>query len=76
MREFGYLVVGLALIGAGVFLLVRRRELFNQSDPEIGGYRGFWFDFPNHIKMAAFGLALIVFGGLCIYKAMIEWLAI
>lgn len=71
MREFTYLVLGLALMSGGVFLLIRRRKLFNKNDREVGGYQDFPLDLPNHIKMAGFGLVLLGCGSLSIYRAIV-----
>lgn len=71
--EMMFVVPGLALIGAGLFLLIRLKELFNKTDQETGGYQDIPFDLPNHIKMAGFGIALIGFGCLSIGKALVGW---
>lgn len=66
-------MLGFALICAGVFLLVRRRVLFNKANRDVGDNRETWYDIPNHIKMFVFGLGLIGFGCLSIYGAIVEW---
>ena len=81
MRGFVlFVVLGFAFIGAGVFLLTRRRVLYDRvRELKTNSWkRDFspWYaryDFPDHIKMLVFGLGLIGLGCLSIYGAFVEW---
>ena len=59
MKILAQIVVGIAFVCAGLFLLRRRRVLYSKNDVETGGYRDQPFDFPNHVKMLVFGLTLM-----------------
>ena len=50
MKILAQIVVGIAFVCAGLFLLRRRRVLYSKNDVETGGYRDQPFDFPNHVK--------------------------
>ena len=73
MKSGLLLVLGLALIGAGIFLILRGRAMWTTVDYQMNSLPDTWHHFMNRWGMFGYGAGAIFFGGLCIYAAFVNW---
>jgi len=67
------LVLGLALICTGIFLISRARAMWTTVDYQMNSLPDTWQDFTNRWGMFGYGGGAVLVGGLCIYRAIVIW---
>ena len=73
MKGVVLLMLGIAFIGAGIFLIRPARAMTGVVDRQLNSLPDTWHDFTDRMHMFGFGIGMFVFAGLTFYGVYVTW---
>ena len=73
MKGLVLIILGIALVSAGVFLIRRARAMPGTVDRQLADQPDTWYDFTDRVEMFILGFAMCVLGFVSGYRGFAEW---